>query len=66
MAGKLLEDSCVEKAFAKWDSATLSLVRLTRSGLLLFVFPSSDSPDAVDIVSKIMCSLESGSLASPL
>ncbi|KAI8560715.1 hypothetical protein RHMOL_Rhmol04G0277800 [Rhododendron molle] len=64
--GKLLEDSCVEKAFAKWDSATLSLVRLTRSGLLLFVFPSSDSPDAVDIVSKIMCSLESGSLASPL
>ncbi|KAG5554110.1 hypothetical protein RHGRI_011850 [Rhododendron griersonianum] len=64
--GKLLEDSCVEKAFAKWDSSTLSLVRLTRNGLLLLTFPSNDFPDVVDIVSKIMCSLESGSLVSPL
>lgn len=66
MAGQLLEDSCVEKGFPKWDSATLSLVRLTRSGLLLFTFPSHDSLDVVDIVSNIMCSLESGSLVSPL
>lgn len=64
--GKLLEDSCVEKAFDKWDSATLSLVKLTRSGLLLFKFPSNDSSDVVDVLSKIMCSLESGSLVSPL
>lgn len=56
----------MEKAFAKWDSATLSLVKLTRSGLLLFKFPSNDSSDVVDVLSKIMCSLESGSLVSPL
>lgn len=47
-------------------SHPLSLVKLTRSGLLLFTFSRADCPDVVDIVSKIMQSLESGSLKAPL
>ncbi|GAV83005.1 hypothetical protein CFOL_v3_26456 [Cephalotus follicularis] len=44
----------------------LSLVKLTRSGLLLFTFPREISPETIDIVSNIFQSLESGSLKSPL
>ena len=55
------------KADAEGDTSTLlSLVKLTKSGLLLFTFPKSTSPDVVDIVSKIMHSVESGSCDSPL
>lgn len=47
-------------------SPLLSLVKLTKSGLLLFTFPKNTSPDVVDTVSKIMHSVESGSCGSPL
>ncbi|XP_015165671.1 uncharacterized protein [Solanum tuberosum] len=47
-------------------SDILSLVKLTRSGLVLFKFPFDKSPAVVDIVSQIFQSLESGILKSPL
>ncbi|KAK1416320.1 hypothetical protein QVD17_32109 [Tagetes erecta] len=47
-------------------SNPLSLVKLTRSGLLLFTFSTDHCPDVVDIVSNVMQSLESGSLKAPL
>ncbi|CAL5339133.1 unnamed protein product [Camellia sinensis] len=68
-AGKLLEDSCLTSAKSDTNeerSPTLSLVKLTGSGLLLFTIPRNDSLDVVDTVSKIICFLESGSLNSPL
>ncbi|MCL7031575.1 hypothetical protein MKW94_018775 [Papaver nudicaule] len=44
------------------ERGILSLVKLTRSGLLLFTFPRSCSADTVDIVAKIFQSLGSGNL----
>nr|POE52614.1 hypothetical protein CFP56_35067 [Quercus suber] len=44
----------------------LSLVKLTRSGLLLFTFPRNTPADTVGIVSNIMESVESGISKSPL
>lgn len=44
----------------------LSLVKLTRSGLLLFTFPTSDCLDTIDILSNIFQSLCSGSLKPPV
>ncbi|KAI3921134.1 hypothetical protein MKX01_036113 [Papaver californicum] len=44
------------------ERGILSLVKLTRSGLLLFTFPRSCSADTVDIVSKISQSLGSRNL----
>ncbi|XWS34398.1 hypothetical protein CRYUN_Cryun21dG0035400 [Craigia yunnanensis] len=44
----------------------LSLVKLTRSGLLLLTFPGENSLDTIDIVSDIFRDLESVSLKSPL
>ncbi|KAI3982977.1 hypothetical protein MKX01_010460 [Papaver californicum] len=44
------------------ERGILSLVKLTRSGLLLFTFPRRCSPDTVDILSKIFQSLGSGNL----
>ncbi|PWA93296.1 hypothetical protein CTI12_AA072020 [Artemisia annua] len=48
------------------NSDSLSLVKLTRSGLLLLTFSGDHSPNVVDIVSNIMQSLESGRSKSPL
>ncbi|OAY71968.1 uncharacterized protein LOC109707662 [Ananas comosus] len=47
-------------------SLNLSLVKLTRSGLLLFAFPTSNFHLVVDILSNIFLSLSSGRLKSPL
>ncbi|WOL09772.1 hypothetical protein Cni_G18525 [Canna indica] len=44
----------------------LSLMKLSRSGLLLFTFPNNNSRHVVDVLSNIFCSLESGKLKSPL
>ncbi|XP_004297793.1 PREDICTED: uncharacterized protein LOC101308960 isoform X1 [Fragaria vesca subsp. vesca] len=44
----------------------LKLVKLTKSGLLLFIFGKSVSPDVVGIVSRIVQSVESGSSGSLL
>ncbi|KAF9624738.1 hypothetical protein IFM89_013276 [Coptis chinensis] len=46
------------------EKEILSLVKLTRSGLLLFIFPKNNSSDSTDIVSQIFHSLESGNLKS--
>uniref|UniRef100_A0A5B7BV11 Uncharacterized protein n=1 Tax=Davidia involucrata TaxID=16924 RepID=A0A5B7BV11_DAVIN len=67
--GKLSEDSRLSSSKSDTDeerSPVLSLVKLTRSGLLLFTFPRNNSPEVVNIVSNIIHSLESGSLSSPL
>ncbi|KAB1205919.1 hypothetical protein CJ030_MR7G016899 [Morella rubra] len=48
------------------DKPVLSLVKLTRSGLVLFAFPRNTPSDTVGIVSSIMVSLESGISKSPL
>ncbi|CAM8885241.1 unnamed protein product [Rhodiola kirilowii] len=47
------------------NSVRLSLVKLTKSGLLLFVFPNDKSLDTTDIVSSVFQSLESGGLKPP-
>lgn len=44
----------------------MSLVKLTRSGLLLLTFPTEKSPDTVNIVANVFQSLSSGSLKSPM
>ena len=44
----------------------LSLVKLTRNGLLLLTFPNNMLPDTVSIVSNIIQSFESGSTSSPV
>lgn len=45
--------------------AALSLVKLTRNGLLLLTFPSNMSPDTVNIVSNIIRAVESGTVSLP-
>ncbi|XP_076905953.1 uncharacterized protein LOC143573063 [Bidens hawaiensis] len=63
------EGSCLSTPKSDTNTETtnpLSLVKLTRSGLLLFTFSSDRCPDVVDIVSNIMKSLDSGSLKAPL
>ncbi|KAG5600783.1 hypothetical protein H5410_032153 [Solanum commersonii] len=56
----------LESGTSMEKSDILSLVKLTRSGLVLFKFPFDKSPAVVDIVSQIFQSLESGILKSPL
>ena len=68
-AREVSEGSCLSspKSDANIErSDPLSLVKLTKSGLLLLTFSCGHCPDVVDIVSKIMQSLESGSLKAPL
>lgn len=48
------------------EDPVLSLVKLTRSGLLLFTFPRNSAADTVNIVSNIMDSFESGTSRLPL
>lgn len=48
------------------EGPILSLVKLTRSGLLLFTFPRNSASDTVSTVSNIMDSFESGTSKSPL
>ncbi|KAK7270190.1 hypothetical protein RIF29_23150 [Crotalaria pallida] len=43
----------------------LSLVKLTKSGLLLFTFPKDTLPNTVGVVANIIQDLESGSLKLP-
>ncbi|XP_057961838.1 uncharacterized protein LOC131153511 isoform X2 [Malania oleifera] len=66
--GELSKNTCLSaaKADANADRDLLSLVKLTRSGLVLFTFPRNNVHDTVDIVLNIIQSLESGSLKSPL
>jgi hypothetical protein len=48
------------------EMTDLSLVKLIRSGLILFTFPKDTSPDTVAIVSNIIQALDSGNLTLPL
>lgn len=53
------------KSEAKVEKCSpISLVKLTRSGLLLFTFTKDISPDTVYIVKDIMQSLEARTLKS--
>ncbi|KAK1387169.1 THUMP domain-containing protein [Heracleum sosnowskyi] len=66
---KLSEGSCAPSVEEETDvgvTDVLSLVKLIRSGLLLFIFHKDHSNDVANTVSTIMQSLESGSLKSPL
>lgn len=69
MTGKLPQATCLSSTKAEIITGTvsdLSLVKLTRSGLLLFTFPRNALPDTVGIVSNIIQSLESGNVSSPV
>ncbi|KAL9241725.1 hypothetical protein vseg_015801 [Gypsophila vaccaria] len=48
------------------EASNLVLVKMTRSGLVLFTFPKGSTCDPVRIVSLVNQSLESGSLKRPL
>lgn len=66
---KLSEGSCAPSVEEETDvgvTDVLSLVKLIRSGLLLFIFQKDHSHDVANTVATIMQSLESGSLKSPL
>ncbi|XP_074341760.1 uncharacterized protein LOC141679144 isoform X2 [Apium graveolens] len=66
---KLSEDSCVPSVEEETDvgvTDVLSLVKLIRSGMLLFIFQKDHSNDVANTVATIMQSLKSGSLKSPL
>nr|XP_043613106.1 uncharacterized protein LOC122585074 [Erigeron canadensis] len=68
-ASEVSEDSCIYSS--KQDAIAtradpLSLVKLTRSGLILLTFSHDHCPNVVDIVSNIMQSLEFGSSKAPL
>ncbi|XP_071928686.1 uncharacterized protein [Coffea arabica] len=60
----LLPDSVRDNISDTETSNTLLLVKLTRSSLLLFVFPKGEDPAIVDIVQNIIPFQESGSLKS--
>lgn len=69
MTGKHSKSICLSPAGVDTNlnrDPVLSLVKLTRSGLLLFTFPRDTPADTVGIVSNIMESLESGISKSPL
>ncbi|KAF8407493.1 hypothetical protein HHK36_006627 [Tetracentron sinense] len=68
-AGELSKETGL--SFLKRDAnverdLVLSLVKLTRSGLILLTFPRNNFHDTVDIVSNVFHTLESGTLRSPL
>ncbi|CAA2983146.1 Hypothetical predicted protein [Olea europaea subsp. europaea] len=67
-SGKLQESSAspADSDISVGKVEDLSLVKLTRSGLLLFTYPRNKSPPVVDIVANIIQSLESGCSKSPL
>ncbi|XP_055819140.1 uncharacterized protein LOC129887920 isoform X2 [Solanum dulcamara] len=65
-ANKECNGSGKESSTSMEKSDILSLVKLTRSGLIFFKFPFDKSPAVVDIVSQIFQSLETGILKSPL
>ncbi|KAL3502172.1 hypothetical protein ACH5RR_036621 [Cinchona calisaya] len=71
--GKPLENFCSPHTDSRTDtkrsdseaSNPLSLVKLTKSGLLLLIFPKEGDQAVVDIVMNIIQSRENGSLKSP-
>ncbi|RDX93912.1 Mitochondrial pyruvate carrier 1, partial [Mucuna pruriens] len=60
------DDQLSSPVKAETDKDGLSLVKLTRNGLLLFTFPTNTLPDTVNIVSNVIQALESGTLGLPV
>ncbi|RWR90507.1 hypothetical protein CKAN_01960400 [Cinnamomum micranthum f. kanehirae] len=68
-SGEIREGTTVSSTDADVDAesgGSLSLVKLTRSGLLLFTFPRNGCLDTINILSNIFESLNSGGLKPPL
>ncbi|KAH9658692.1 hypothetical protein KPL70_023590 [Citrus sinensis] len=68
-AGGLQKNECHSSVKTDTNTETdfdMSLVKLTRNGLLLLTFPREHSPNTINIVSNIFQSLGSGSLKSPV
>lgn len=68
-AGGLQKNECHSSVKTDTNAETdfdMSLVKLTRNGLLLLTFPREHSPNTINIVSNIFQSLGSGSLKSPV
>ncbi|CAL5210147.1 unnamed protein product [Lathyrus oleraceus] len=57
--------SAPETAVKEEGVTDLSLVKLIRNGLVLFIFPKNTFPDTVGIVSSVIQALESGKITSP-
>lgn len=69
MVGGLQKNECHSSVKTDTNTETdfdMSLVKLTRNGLLLLTFPREHSPNTINIVSNIFQSLGSGSLKSPV
>lgn len=69
VGGGLQKNECHSSVKTATNAETdfdMSLVKLTRNGLLLLTFPREHSPNTVNIVSNIFQSLGSGSLKSPV
>ncbi|CAH8357807.1 unnamed protein product [Eruca vesicaria subsp. sativa] len=56
----------VKESVSEEHKSIMSLVKLTKSGLLLFTFPVEKSMDTTDIVSRIFQCMESGALKAPV
>lgn len=55
-----------KESVSEEHKSLMSLVKLTKSGLLLFTFPVGNSTDTTDIVSRIFQFMESGALKAPV
>ncbi|CAH8360857.1 unnamed protein product [Eruca vesicaria subsp. sativa] len=55
-----------KESVSEEQNSIMSLVKLTKSGLLLFTFPVGNSTDTTDIVSRIFQFMESGALKAPV
>ncbi|KAL0697499.1 hypothetical protein Bca4012_053621 [Brassica carinata] len=55
-----------KESVSEEHKSLMSLVKLTKSGLLLFTFPVENSTDTTDIVSRIFQFMESGALKAPV
>lgn len=55
-----------KESVSEEHKSLMSLVKLTKSGLLLFTFPVDNSTDTTDIVSRMFQFIESGALKAPV
>ncbi|KAL5983185.1 hypothetical protein ACLOJK_017269 [Asimina triloba] len=66
ISGEMAKDAPLPKTDADVVGLELSLVKLTRSGLLLFTFPKNKSLHTANILANIFESLDSGSIKPPV
>ena len=55
-----------KESVSEEQKSLMSLVKLTKSGLLLFTFPVDNSTDTTGIVSRMFQFMESGALKAPV